>query len=82
MAEKLVTLSGAARLIQDGHTLALGGNTLSRAPNAFARELARQGRRGLALVKTAGAYDIDVLCAAGCAARVETGYVGFENLFG
>src|SRR5581483_3043098 len=79
---KLIGLEAAAALVQDGETLALGGNLLHRAPNAFARELARQERRGLHLIKTAGAYDIDLLCAAGCAAAVSAGFIGFENEFG
>lgn len=79
---KRLDLEAAAALVQDGQTLALGGNLLHRAPNAFARELARQGRRGLHLIKTAGAYDVDLLCAAGCVAAVSAGFVGFENEFG
>ncbi|HZU76436.1 MAG TPA: CoA-transferase, partial [Dehalococcoidia bacterium] len=79
---KRIDLPAAAALVQDGQTVALGGNLLHRAPNAFARELARQGRRGLHLIKTAGAYDVDLLCAAGCVAAVSAGFVGFENEFG
>ncbi len=82
MAGKLVSLAQAASLVCDGDLIALGGNALTRTPAAFARELARQGRKGLALVKTAGAYDVDVLCAAQAVAQTQTGYVGFENLFG
>jgi glutaconate CoA-transferase subunit A len=36
----------------------------------------------LELVKTAGAYDVDLLCATGCAAAVAAGFVGFETAFG
>ncbi|HLZ69018.1 MAG TPA: CoA-transferase [Dehalococcoidia bacterium] len=79
---KVIDLQAAAALVRDGETLALGGNLLHRAPNAFARELARQGRRGLHLIKTAGAYDVDLLCAAGCASAVSAGFIGFENEFG
>lgn len=82
MVSKLVSLPEAASLIGDGQMIALGGNSLSRSPSAFARELARQGRRGLRLIKTAGAYDIDLLCAAGAAAEVQSGYIGYENVFG
>ena len=82
MSAKLLTLPEAARLVGDGEMIALGGNSLTRLPSAFARELARQGKRGLRLVKTAGAYDIDLLCAAQAAVEVHSGYVGFENLFG
>jgi glutaconate CoA-transferase subunit A len=79
---KLVELRTAAALVRDGETLALGGNLMHRAPNAFARELARQERRGLHLIKTAGAYDVDLLCAAGCVSAVSAGFIGFENEFG
>lgn len=79
---KLTKIQAAAALVRDGETLALGGNLLHRAPNGFARELARQGRRDLHLIKTAGAYDVDLLCAAGCAGAVSAGFVGFENEFG
>ena len=82
MAGKLMSLTQAAALVQDGDLLALGGNALTRIPAAFVRELARQGRKDLSLVKTAGAYDVDLLCAAGTVAQTQTGYVGFENLFG
>ena len=82
MAGKIISLTQAASLVQDGDLLALGGNSLTRIPAAFVRELARQGREGLRLVKTAGAYDVDLLCAAEAVAQTQTGYVGFENLFG
>ena len=49
---------------------------------AAAYEIIRQGRRGLNLVKTAGAFDIDILCGAGAASAVTAGFVGYENLFG
>lgn len=79
---KLVSLHEAARLIEDGQTVALGGNSLTRTPASFVRELARQERRNLILIKTAGAYDIDLLCASGAAGEVQSGYIGFENMFG
>ncbi len=79
---KQIDLAAAAALVRDGQTVALGGNLMHRAPNAFARELARQRRRSLHLIKTAGAYDVDLLCAAGCVAAVSAGFVGFENEFG
>ena len=47
---------------------------LHRGPGAAVHEVVRQGKRGLARVMTAGAYDIDVLCAAGCARAVAAGF--------
>jgi glutaconate CoA-transferase subunit A len=79
---KLMGLTEAAGLVRDGDCVALGGNVLHRAPMAMVRELARQKRKGLRLVKTAGAHDIDLLCAAGCVAEVDAGFVSYETAFG
>ncbi len=79
---RLVSLEEAAGLVRDGDLLALGGNVLHRAPMAFVRELVRQGKRRLGLVKTAGAHDIDLLCAAGCVDTVHAGFVSYETEFG
>lgn len=79
---KVVSLKEAVSWIDDGSVIALGGNILNRCPSAFVREIARQGKRGLEIVKTAGAYDIDLLCAAGCVSKVHAGFVSFENEFG
>jgi glutaconate CoA-transferase, subunit A len=80
--DKRVTLTEAAARVYDGETIAVGGNLLHRGPFAFVRELARQGRRALEIVKTAGAYDVDLLAAAGCLRAASCGFVGFENEFG
>ncbi len=68
MIDKTTTLTEAISAIPDGARIALGGNTLHRGPGAAVHELVRQGKRNLELVKTAGAYDVDLLCAAGCVA--------------
>jgi glutaconate CoA-transferase, subunit A len=80
--DKRITLTEAAARVSDGATIAVGGNLLHRGPFAFVRELARQGRRELEIVKTAGAYDVDLLAAAGCLRAASCGFVGFENEFG
>ena len=80
--DKRISLNNAAALVPDGATIAMGGNLLHRGPFAFVRELARQGRRDLEIVKTAGAYDVDLLAAAGCLRAASCGFVGFENEFG
>ena len=81
-ASKLVRLAEAARLVPDGATITVGGTLLHRTPAAFVRELARQGRRNLELVKPSPAYDLDLLCAAGCLSRSNAGIVTFEAAFG
>ncbi len=82
MQSKLTSLSEAISSIPDGGRLAIGGNTFHRGPGAAVHEIVRQRKRGLDLIKTAGAYDIDLLCAAGCAASVSAGYVGYETVLG
>ncbi len=82
MRDKLTPLPDAIAAVPDGARLALGGNTLHRGPGAAVHELVRQGRRGLELVKTAGAYDVDLLCGVGAADAVAAGFVGFETAFG
>lgn len=79
---KLMTLEAAARLVPDGASITLGGTMLHRTPAAFVRELARTGRRNLELVKPSPAYDVDLLCAAGCLSRTTAGIVTFEAGFG
>lgn len=79
---KLVTLSQAAALVRDSDMVALGGNVLHRTPMAMVRELIRQGKSGLRVVKTAGAIDIDMLCLGGCVSSVDAGFISYETEFG
>src|SRR5437016_2199886 len=82
MKQKQTTLAEAIASVADDSIVALGGNTIHRAPCAAAHELIRQKKRRLELVKTAGAYDVDVLVGTGVADRVSAGFIGFENVFG
>ena len=79
---KLTTLAAAAALIPDGATVAFGGSLLHRSPSALTRELARQRRRDLTFVKPSAAYDVDLLCAAGCLSTIYAGIVVMEGGFG
>jgi glutaconate CoA-transferase subunit A len=81
-ANKVVSLEEAARLVPDGALITFGGVLLNRPPAAFVRELARQRRRGLRLVKPSPAYDLDLLAAAGCLAEASIGITTFESRFG
>ena len=81
-AAKLVSLEEAIRSIPDGSAIALGGNTMHRSPCAAVPEFVRQGKTNLTLIKTAGSYDVDLLCGAGCVDKLVVAYVGFENLHG
>lgn len=79
---KIVSLSALAGLIPDGAALGLGGVFLHRGPFALVRELARQGRRNLEIIKPSPGYDLDLLCRAGAVARVRAGIVAMEGNFG
>ena len=79
---KVMPLAGLTGLVPDGASVALGGSFLHRGPFAFVRELIRQGRSGLEIVKQSPGYDIDILCRAGSAARVRAGIVAMEGHLG
>lgn len=80
---RMMTMDEAVALLAAGErTLALGGNSLHRVPHAFVQRLARREDLRLHLVKTAGAYDIDLLSLAGLVASVSAGFVGYETEFG
>ncbi len=79
---KLTDLTRAMETVPDGALIGLGGNTLNRAPMAAVMELARQKKRGLKLVKTAGGMDVDLLCLAGCVASVAAGFISLETQYG
>ena len=80
--DKLVGLAEATARVPDGAVITLGGVLLNRPPAAFVRELARQGRRRLHLVKPSPAYDLDLLAAAGCLDHTTIGITTFESRFG
>jgi len=82
MLNKIINIEEATSLVSNGDKVVFGGNVLHRAPMAFTRELARQNKRNLKLIKTAGAHEIDLLCAAGCAESVDAGFISYETEYG
>src|SRR5690625_2698733 len=77
---KQLTIEQAVATIDDGSLLALGGNALQRSPIAFVKELIRQNKQELSVIKTAGALDVDLLAGAKNLREVFAGYIGFEML--
>jgi len=75
---RITTLAEAVATIPDGALVTFGGFDLNRAPMALARELIRQGRRGLRLVSPPNPLPLDLLVGAGAVARAEFGYLGFQ----
>ena len=81
-ASKIMTLQEMVALVPDGASLALGGSFLHRGPFAFVRELIRQGKKDLEIIKQSPGYDIDILCRAGCVKKARAGIVAMEGNFG
>jgi glutaconate CoA-transferase subunit A len=79
---KRVSLGELVALVPDGASLALGGSFLHRGPFAFVRELIRQGKRRIEVIKQSPGYDLDILCRAGTATRARCGIVAMEGNFG
>lgn len=79
---KLIKLKDVASLVRDHDMVGIGGNVLHRSPNALLTELVKDQKKGLRLVKTAGAYDVDLLVRAGCVASVDAGFISYETEFG
>ena len=75
MADKVLSLSEAARLIPDGATLGTVG-AIDCAPIALFKELIRQQRTGLHTVHVpSGGWAADLLIGGGVTSTVETGAV-------
>jgi glutaconate CoA-transferase, subunit A len=74
----LTSLAEAARLVNDGDMLALGGTTLYRRPVGFVRELLRQGTAGLTLLALTAGFESDLLVGARRVSKVRTCYFGLE----
>lgn len=72
-------LTQAVEMIQDNDIVGIGGNVLHRAPMALIREIARQKKKNLQIVKTAGAMDVDLLCLAECVSSVDAGFISYES---
>ena len=79
---KVVNLGELAARIGDGTSIVIGGSFLHRGPFALIRELVRQKKRRLEIIKPSAGYDVDMLCRAGAVAKVRAGIVAMEGNFG
>ena len=79
---KQMPLRDLVAKVPDGASVALGGSFLHRGPFAFVRELIRQGKTDLEIIKQSPGYDIDILCRAGVVKKVRAGIVAMEGNFG
>ncbi len=67
---KLATLTEAVTSIPSGSSIALSGFAITRCNMAFAREVIRQGLKGLTISQCVGAMDGDLLVGAGAVDRL------------
>jgi glutaconate CoA-transferase, subunit A len=79
---KNVSLEELVNKVPNGASIALGGSFLHRGPFAFVRELIRQKKTQLEILKQSPGYDIDILCRAGIVKKVRAGIVAMEGNFG
>lgn len=79
---KQISLQALVERVPDGSSLALGGSFLHRGPFSFVRELIRQDKKDLEIIKQSPGYDIDILCRAGVVKKVRAGIVAMEGNFG
>lgn len=82
LISKIIPIAELAAKVTDGSSIALGGSFLHRGPFAFVRELIRQKRHSLEIIKQSPGYDIDILCRAGAVRRTRAGIVAMEGNFG
>lgn len=81
MDKPYVTLKTALDIIEDGHTVALGGMTIYRRPMGFVKGLMRRNNRpqNLTLLSFTGGMESDILVGAGCVKAVRSAYFGLES---
>lgn len=79
---KVTSIEKAIGIIKDGDIVAIGGNVLHRVSHVAVREIIKQGRKNLELIKTAGAHDVDILCAVDAVKAVAAGYISYETEYG
>lgn len=82
LREKVVSLEEAARFVQDGMKVGVGGSTMSRTPMALLWELIRQHRKDLSISRCIVSTDGDLVFGSGIANRVVTSWFAQGILWG
>lgn len=78
-SSKLMSLSEATELVNDGDEITISGITFFRNPMAFIASLIKRGKRGLSFVDREPGIGLDVLVAARVVTRVRAAMVTFEH---
>ncbi len=80
--EKLTTLEHAARLVEDGDHIAIGGCFFSRTPLALLREVLRRGTKRHTLSRNLACFESEWFMAAGAVETVVTSWIGIGYTWG
>ena len=72
--EKVVSLEEAARLVEDGAKVGIGGSTLSRTPMAMIWALIRAGRKNLSCARSITSSEGELLFASGACNHILTSW--------
>jgi glutaconate CoA-transferase subunit A len=82
LREKVVSLEEAARLVNDGDGVGIGGSTLSRTPLAMIWQLIRSGRKDLKLYRSIASSESELLLAAGVSRYILTSWFSQGIIWG
>lgn len=76
LREKVVNLEEAVKLISNGDTVFIGGCYYSRTPMATIREIIRQGKRDLTIIRGLTCYEASLLFVSGAVKKLITSWYG------
>lgn len=80
---KLMTEREAvSRFTSDGDYIAYDFSSLTRGPQALVREIIRQRKRDLWVCAEFTLHETPLLVGAGCASRIDVGFLGYGNYIG
>ena len=76
---KLVSLEDAARRVENGMRIVIGGLAVNQHPMALVREIVRQSRRSLTVIGSLNGIETDLLIGAGCVDSLETSTLAWRS---
>ncbi len=68
--------------VEDGDYIVYDFSSLTRGPQALIREVIRQGRKDLWICAEFTLHESSLLVGAGCATRIDVGFLGYGNYIG
>src|ERR1700738_5718366 len=82
LREKVVSLEEAASFVRDGHSVGIGGSTMSRTPMGMIWALIRAGRKKLSCSRSIVSSDGDLLFGSGACDHMITSWFSQSILWG